>query len=872
MIQTLALLAVIGGAPAESPVTGPDRSLLRDGGSETSVKNAFDGWKRGNAAFVAESGRFGGREARDGDWFLRLDDEAAAGELRQRVDFEDLDRDAPPYLILSALVAVPDGQDTAELRLRFVDRSGNLLRQSAVRSTEKSWTELSLPVAVPKKATSVWVVVSAERRRGEFCDAFFDRIRLEPLGSDWPAAADVAEATELLRSGSDVAARSLGARALANGSDQDRGVLAQHVADMRAGPERDRLLSYLVAMAESEVASGFVEQELDGGSARARRGSRLVGLRPLDSLDVLALEKRVENASKPAEKKVFTGALCRVVAAGGKQQRAAEKALRRLLKNDPNRRAVLEALADMQPHEVAGSKNLASMVTSFTDPGSESREGEAALGIDALGAVSETQFLKALRKRLTEFESPNPMQRVFRRAVELQSEDAAEAMFDLLEDASGLNAQAFVRTAFGDTAHGFRSDSALSVLHKRGLESELPVVRLPSIEAFAGSGRLDVLVAAADDEDILCAISALLGCRYYYWNRPYYRVDESLTGLSSEQLDAALWAVIADGENFAAGSAAYVVSARADYPGVNYLALAEHPKPAVLVAGLASLDVGANGDAKFRERLVEEIRNPSRPVRVAAYRALGREKTRENVSILIARMQDETGTARDDLRNVLVAMTGNDRGADAESWSRWWDLVGADFDFQGPAGSDDSGSTEDRTVTAYHGIPITADKFAFVIDLSGSMRTKAGEVTRLERAKAELIDVLRSLREDQQFSLVGFGTEVDRFSEMLVEASPAKVEEAVRWVEGLTTRGWTNLFDGLESALLFEGVEAVYLLSDGGPSVGRLVDLDRILRITDRVNASLFVRIHTIVIDGSKRARWFLDELSTRSGGQSVEG
>jgi len=115
-----------------------------------------------------------------------------------------------------------------------------------------------------------------------------------------------------------------------------------------------------------------------------------------------------------------------------------------------------------------------------------------------------------------------------------------------------------------------------------------------------------------------------------------------------------------------------------------------------------------------------------------------------------------------------------------------------------------------------------------VLDTSGSMR---GE--KLEQVKGAASYVLRNLNKGDRFGLVSFGSSVSPFADQL--ASLDRVEEAVKYVQGLQAQGGTNIDAALAAALdmTVKGrPQVVLFLTDGLPTVGE-VSVQAILKHLD---------------------------------------
>ena len=131
---------------------------------------------------------------------------------------------------------------------------------------------------------------------------------------------------------------------------------------------------------------------------------------------------------------------------------------------------------------------------------------------------------------------------------------------------------------------------------------------------------------------------------------------------------------------------------------------------------------------------------------------------------------------------------------------------------------------------------------------------------RLDYAKRELMKAIDALAPNAQFNLVTFNgdDEAEAWSKDLVDATQRNKSRFAKFVEKLRPLGGTNLWSGMEKALgiktLVYGnhyetmVDELFLLSDGAPSVGDVIDPLEILRLTREVNRFKEVRINTVFI------------------------
>lgn len=216
------------------------------------------------------------------------------------------------------------------------------------------------------------------------------------------------------------------------------------------------------------------------------------------------------------------------------------------------------------------------------------------------------------------------------------------------------------------------------------------------------------------------------------------------------------------------------------------------------------------------------------------------------------------------VHELLVGMTGAVFSADdPASWRSLWErekdkLVVATQ--SAPRQAPGSGTSAQGFV----GIPVEGTRVVFILDLSGSMEwpmDDGGQRTRrLDYAKRELLKAVDALAPNAMFNLVTFNgdDEAEAWSKELVVANERSKRRFARFVEKLRPLGGTNLWSGMEKALgiktLVYGnhyettVDEIFLLSDGAPSVGDVMDPVEILRLTREINRFKEVRINTVFI------------------------
>ncbi len=215
---------------------------------------------------------------------------------------------------------------------------------------------------------------------------------------------------------------------------------------------------------------------------------------------------------------------------------------------------------------------------------------------------------------------------------------------------------------------------------------------------------------------------------------------------------------------------------------------------------------------------------------------------------------------------LLVGMTGAVFPADdPASWRELWEreqdkLAAAAARSARRADAPKSGTS----AKGFVGIPVEGTRVVFILDLSGSMEWPMDDggarTRRLDYAKRELLKAIDGLAPNAMFNLVTFNgdDEAEAWSKDLVVANKRNKQRFARFVDKLRPLGGTNLWSGMEKALgiktLVYGnhyettVDEIFLLSDGAPSVGDVMDPVEILRLTQEINRFKEVRINTVFI------------------------
>lgn len=138
---------------------------------------------------------------------------------------------------------------------------------------------------------------------------------------------------------------------------------------------------------------------------------------------------------------------------------------------------------------------------------------------------------------------------------------------------------------------------------------------------------------------------------------------------------------------------------------------------------------------------------------------------------------------------------------------------------------------------------------------------------RLEAAVEELVGVLDALDDGALFNLVFFATDVRAWRQRPVVLDGQSRADARAFARAQKARGYTAIYEALELAFRGAEVDTIYLLSDGVPEGGALVDVDQILAEVERWNSTQHIRVHAVSLAGEND---LLRRLAGLTGGRFV--
>jgi hypothetical protein len=308
-----------------------------------------------------------------------------------------------------------------------------------------------------------------------------------------------------------------------------------------------------------------------------------------------------------------------------------------------------------------------------------------------------------------------------------------------------------------------------------------------------------------------------------------------------------------------------------------------------------------SANAKLEELLV---RDTVWQVRSAAAFAMAIQKCKAVIPALIRGLEAELVRKKDPwamdvrLHKILEGLTGQSvvQGT-IDPWKVFWAKEGPSFTVKLAA---DAGETKpaDAKYAKFFNLEVESDRVLFVVDFSGSMaepitlRAKVtgappGQTTtKAAIVVTELKRLIMSLPDGALVNIVVFGEDVRIWREEGGRPSLVKIDDAARddllgnFLDALRPSGPTNLHDALDKSLDFAGralhdkyyaagFDTLYVISDGAPTAGKVVDKDEIRRRVRETNNLRRITIHCITF-GDQNDTDFLGGMARENGGRHI--
>jgi HEAT repeat protein len=308
-------------------------------------------------------------------------------------------------------------------------------------------------------------------------------------------------------------------------------------------------------------------------------------------------------------------------------------------------------------------------------------------------------------------------------------------------------------------------------------------------------------------------------------------------------------------------------------------------------------------------RVTPHLDDMRRHVRTAAAECLGSLGSMESVDALIARMDKEEGRVRADIREALKKITRDDLGESPARWKEWWKKEKDHYPGKTPPRPPETPKPDVNEryaqVPTFYGIQLFSKRLEFLLDVSSSMsdhivvdpdwlrkngRAYKSDATKFDLASFEISATLRLVDPRLEFGIVTFRSDVKPWKEHLVPASPGTVDQALAHLEsqrpppmnaaGDISKQKTDLADALRIALGIkpgttgratdEAADEAYIMTDGAPTAGDLVDADVLLSWFREKNRLARLRLHVVTFETIDTDLKFLQSLATAGGGSFV--
>jgi len=116
---------------------------------------------------------------------------------------------------------------------------------------------------------------------------------------------------------------------------------------------------------------------------------------------------------------------------------------------------------------------------------------------------------------------------------------------------------------------------------------------------------------------------------------------------------------------------------------------------------------------------------------------------------------------------------------------------------------------------------------------------------RLTFVKKEFAKTISTFDNSTSFNVYPYSSAVNAWKNALQPATQTNIADATNFVNRFSANGGTNIYAALQAAWAVPGVDTIYLLTDGSPSVG-VTNVQQILNDVKSWNAKTPVQINTI--------------------------
>ncbi len=299
----------------------------------------------------------------------------------------------------------------------------------------------------------------------------------------------------------------------------------------------------------------------------------------------------------------------------------------------------------------------------------------------------------------------------------------------------------------------------------------------------------------------------------------------------------------------------------------------------------AAIEVlGQARDRRQIEVLLAASAHEDWSTRFCAVDALQALRDKAVVGKLVERLAVETGRMKRRIAEALFQLTAQPFDEDVARWQSWWKEAAATFAVAGEKDVDKALAERERkrlsqrTVVPakFFGLQIESRRVIFILDISGSMlESMYGRMvgkrpaSRIDIAKQEVVNAVKGLEEGTLFNIYSFSSSVEAWKrDGSAVCNDATRKEALEWIDRLGASGATNLYDSVKLAFADKDVDTIFIMSDGEPTNGEVIDPHRIREDVAFWNKHRKVKIHSIAIGGNLEV---LEWLAKDAGGNYVQ-
>ncbi len=471
-------------------------------------------------------------------------------------------------------------------------------------------------------------------------------------------------------------------------------------------------------------------------------------------------------------------------------------------------------------------------------------------------------------RKLAELDKPEAWKLVIEALADRESEVADEAELDL----------ARVRDA----------KSAVELFGKSGLESGSAIVRARAAEAL---GRAEFKV---DGAELLRSVSArdAEASRLALWSIERLVARDELVGNRAQIVQRVEDCVRSslDAEVRAAGLCALFAldktRAAAQLPE---LLASREP----ILRSAAIRIAGELGDARSFEIVNAALADPAASVRVQAIVALEARKSPAAMRALASVVEKEP-RSRSKWRAVeaLQRFSGLKYKLEPAPWKVWANGLPETWkpDEGPPAPKSPNPSTpsssggpfgRDEPLTDTHpiddpptlaGLPILSDRFAFLVDFSGSMwaERKSGATVK-EIVDREIGRAIDGLANGVRFDLVPYSSRAEPWSKTLVAVDAGSKRRALDFFVHCRLNGRGDLWGAATAMFADPELDSFVIWTDGVPTGGVHSNLELVVPLLLERNRFRNLCFDVALVDAPKGSikRWH--ELARESGGRTIE-